>query len=322
MSQRDAFSVVIATHNEGDWLQKTVDAVLSASDVPHLEVVVVADGCTDGSTAFLEDAAHPGVRLVTLPESLGAPQARNAGAAVASGEYLVFVDSHVKPDHPGWLSELADQLSVPGVGAATLNVSSLGKSQRNCFVYTVKTPFLGPAWVDPVGDGDWMSVPVIPGTCFAVTREVFSATGGFDEGLRKWGREDFEYSLRLWRLGYDLSMSRRYSIAHKFKFNVLGQADRSFVVEWSQLVYNTLRTVVTLFPDDWVRVAVEYVRPKLPSEVAAALEDLSSDEGFEQRKRVLDQAFVRSFDDYVAHFGRLLPLGRFAPGTADRRHES
>jgi hypothetical protein len=117
-------------------------------------------------------------------------------------------------------------------------------------------------------------------------------------------------------------MSRRHSIAHKFKFNVLGQADRSFVVEWSQLVYNTLRTVVTLFPDDWVRVAVEYVRPKLPSEVAAALEDLSSDEAFQRRKSVLNQAFVRSFDDYVAHFGRLLPLGRFAPGIGDRSHES
>ena len=322
MGHEGAFSVVIATHNEGEWLGQTVEAVLSTSDVPRLEVIVVADGCTDGSTEFLRTHARPGVRLVTLPDSIGAPRARNAGAAVASGDYLVFVDSHVKPEHPVWLRELADQLRVPGVGAATLNVSSLGKSHRNCFVYTVKTPFLGPAWVDPVGDDDWMSVPVIPGTCFATTRKVFSATGGFDEGLRKWGREDFEYSLRLWRLGYDLSMSRRYSIAHKFKFNVLGQADRSFVVEWSQLVYNTLRTVVTLFPDDWVRVAVEYVRPKLPSEVAAALDDLSSDEGFEQRKRVLDQAFVRSFDDYVAHFGRLLPLARFAPGTADSSHES
>src|SRR5262249_51175789 len=84
------FSVIIPTYNRRKLLQETLDSVWAQS-FTDFEVIVVDDGSTDGT----EDVLKPQQDRLKLivNEHLGPGAARNAGARVAKGQYLAFLDS-------------------------------------------------------------------------------------------------------------------------------------------------------------------------------------------------------------------------------------
>jgi GT2 family glycosyltransferase len=295
------FSVIIPSHNEGDWLKKTVFGVLENTTYPDFEIVVVADGCTDNSCDFLKNGV-PNVKLVSLPTSVGAAKARNEGAKNADGDLFVFLDSHMIPTEESWLSELALQLENEKVGAATLKIPYLEEANRVAYIYTIKDLLLEPTWVAPTSKTEVQQVPAIPGACFGIRRAMFESTGGFDSGLMKWGREDLEYSLRLWRLGYDLTMSPRAGIAHSW------ERKRTFEISWNEVDYNILRTALTLLSPDYADKVTAHLQTIRPQNVTKYLHLLKQDERFGSRKTELTAQFKRSFHDYLRTFGRLLPI--------------
>ena len=86
-------SVIIPIYNVEDYLAKCIDSVLAQSFTDY-EIVLVDDGSTDGSgeIAAAYAAKHACIRLLTQ-ENGGLGAARNTGIKVATGEYLLFVDS-------------------------------------------------------------------------------------------------------------------------------------------------------------------------------------------------------------------------------------
>ena len=82
-------SVIIPTYNRRDLLPETLASVWAQTDV-QLEVIVVDDGSTDGTWAYLQ--AQP-VIPVSLPHSGVPAAARNAGLDRARGEFIAFLDS-------------------------------------------------------------------------------------------------------------------------------------------------------------------------------------------------------------------------------------
>ena len=82
------FSVVVIFHNQRDFVQPALDTALGQlAD----EVIAVDDGSTDGTRQVLDDYRDR-VRLVLLEHNQGASAARNAGAAAATGDYLIYLD--------------------------------------------------------------------------------------------------------------------------------------------------------------------------------------------------------------------------------------
>lgn len=296
------FSVIIPSCNEGEWLRRTVLGVLENTDYPDFEMVVVSDGCTDGSTNFLREQHIPNVVLLELPKSLGASGARNAGAHKASGEYLVFIDSHMIPRHTHWLTELASQLKNPSIGAASLSIPHLEEPDRIAYIYSIKDLELEPTWITPDDRQNIQKVPVIPGACFGIRKDVFEQTGGFDAAFHKWGREDLEYSLRLWRLGYDLSFSPRAGIAHSW------ERKRTFDISWEQVDYNIIRTSLLLFSPAWNEKVIHHVSTNRPESAQKALALLEADTVFQTRKNNFLHTCTRSFEAYLKEFDSLLPF--------------
>ncbi len=295
------FSVIIPSYNEGDWLRKTVLGVLENTSYPDFEIVVVADGCTDNSLDFLQKGI-PNVSLVELEESVGAAKARNRGAEASTGDALVFIDSHMIPADENWLKELSSQLQNEKVGAATLKIPYLEEPDRVAFIYTIKDFSLEPTWLSPVNKEEIHNVPVIPGACFAIKKEIFISTGGFDEGLHKWGREDLEYSLRLWRLGYDLSMSTKSGIAHSW------ERKRTFDISWEEVDYNILRTSLTLLSSRWKEKVKDCLQKVRPAHVMKFYRELEGDQKFLARKKDLESKFKRSFEEWEREFREILPV--------------
>lgn len=85
-------SVVIPVFNQARFVADAVTSALNQTLSP-LEVIVVDDGSTDETAAVLQQfAADPRVKLIRQ-ENRGVSAARNAGAAVACGKYLAFLDA-------------------------------------------------------------------------------------------------------------------------------------------------------------------------------------------------------------------------------------
>jgi glycosyltransferase involved in cell wall biosynthesis len=84
-------SVIVPAYEAGPYLLRCLRSLAAARPSPT-EVIVVADGESDGAWRIAPD--H-GARVVQLPTRRGAAPARNAGAEVAIGEILLFIDADV-----------------------------------------------------------------------------------------------------------------------------------------------------------------------------------------------------------------------------------
>ncbi len=91
--RENLISVIIPVYNVERYIRRCLDSVLAQEGV-SLEVILVDDGSTDSSGAICEEYAKKDGRIRVLHQKNGGlSSARNAGLAVAGGEYVGFVDS-------------------------------------------------------------------------------------------------------------------------------------------------------------------------------------------------------------------------------------
>src|SRR5688500_11048273 len=94
------FSVVVPTYNRSNVLLRAIKSVL-AQTLSNFELIVVDDGSTDDTKEVLSRINDSRLIYFHQPNS-GCSPSRNAGALLAKGTYLTFLDSddEVRPD---WL---------------------------------------------------------------------------------------------------------------------------------------------------------------------------------------------------------------------------
>lgn len=111
-------SVVVPAHNVAPWIDECLRSILGQEGV-ELEIIVVDDGSTDGTSSVVRAVDDPRVRLVTAEQPGGGP-ARNQGVALARGAYLAFADGDdVVP--PGAYAALLGSLHESGSDMAVGN---------------------------------------------------------------------------------------------------------------------------------------------------------------------------------------------------------
>lgn len=85
-------SVIIPAYNVGTYIQDCVNSVL-AQTYPHIEVLLIDDGSTDGTLNVCELLSKQDSRVkVWHKENGGVSSARNLGIQKATGDYVMFVD--------------------------------------------------------------------------------------------------------------------------------------------------------------------------------------------------------------------------------------
>ncbi len=90
-------SAVIPTRNRPDLVVRAIRSALNQS-LTNLEVIVVVDGPDARTTEALRHIPDERLRVLSLPKSVGASEARNIGAREGRGEWVAFLD-----DDDEWL---------------------------------------------------------------------------------------------------------------------------------------------------------------------------------------------------------------------------
>lgn len=86
-------SIIVPVFNVENYLRRCVDSLINQS-CPNLEIILVDDGSTDKSGKMADMYAQRCSQIKVIhQENAGQGLARNEGVALASGEYVGFVDS-------------------------------------------------------------------------------------------------------------------------------------------------------------------------------------------------------------------------------------
>lgn len=202
-------SVVIPVHNGAPTLGRVLDALapgLTDSD----QLIVADDGSTDGSVDL---ARSRGAKVIRNQGPPGAAAARNAGAAAATGEWILFIDSDaVAPD--GWRSRLdAAILESPSAVQATYAPDTVGDDAatfyKNFYYNYTFTRRIRARYIK--GCGTFF---------FAVRTDLFRELGGFDDRIPGAAVEDADFAARLTGSGGRILMEPGIEVLHLRRYTL------------------------------------------------------------------------------------------------------
>jgi len=189
-------SVLMAAFNEAKVIVQSVRQVL-ASDYPNLEVIIIDDGSTDGTSERVRQhfADDPRVTLLTVPNG-GKARALNHGLSHARGSVVVALDAdtHFEPDA---ISKIVRWFADPEVGAVAGNAkvgNRINVITRWQALEYVTSQNLERRELAALG-----CITVVPGAIGAWKREALERLGGFPRDTLA---EDQDLTIALLRAGY------------------------------------------------------------------------------------------------------------------------
>ena len=193
-------SVVIPTYNRLPILRQCLEALQRQwVEAPLLdyEVVVVDDGSTDATVAWIEAEQDQGgldrVRLIRQ-EHAGPAAGRNNGVQASRGDVIVFIDSDLVVTERFLHSH-----------ATALSDDWRARGNQLCFTYgaVINTSNFQQPTAEPHKWRDLSWAYFATGNV-AIARELLERAGLFDPAFRLYGWEDLELGERLHRLGVRL----------------------------------------------------------------------------------------------------------------------
>lgn len=183
-SMKRRYSVIVPAYNAEAYISETLLSVLQQVDA-MFEVIVVNDGSTDRTLEKISELGE-NIKIVDQ-ENLGISAARNAGAAVAEGEFLAFVDAD-----DVWMPEklkIQDAKMAKGYKWSYTNRYNFGDigdvPELQSDVVSMKE---GDIWLSLL-HGNFITTSSV-----VVDRSLFNELGGFRDDMRYC--EDWELWIR------------------------------------------------------------------------------------------------------------------------------
>jgi glycosyltransferase involved in cell wall biosynthesis len=298
-------TVCVCTHNRADVLRSCLDGLAAQATSRELDVLVVANACSDDTSdvakAFL--SGLPRLRLIEEARP-GLSHARNRGLAETCAEYIAYIDDDAVPCE-GWSEEIARPFAdrrVACVGGRIL-IRPVGAM---------------PDWVHPdlcryLGEYDLgdqaREVEAVVGANFALRVETARDAGGFSDALGYCGEdrlpgEETELCRRLRGKGLRIEYCPSAGVYHTVD---PARLNRSWFISRA---FMGGRAEAVIDPDlvereDWLRHAVY-------------TQCLAWGHALRGEQQSAMRCLCHSARYYGLRSGRTTGAKRFLPGTFDR----
>jgi N-acetylglucosaminyl-diphospho-decaprenol L-rhamnosyltransferase len=252
-------SVIIVAWNVREDLMRCLTALCSEDvrDALELEVIVVDNASTDGTTAAIRDFP---VRLIENKVNVGYGRANNIGFRAARGIALLVMNPDTIPK-PGSLTTLlrfANDNERAGIVAPRL-LNSDGSVQTSAFAFPTLVmaaldlfplPSMVPGRIRRAltrsrlngrySDESKRSRPFKIdhplGACFLIKREAYEECGGFDEQIFMYA-EEVDLALRYARAGWQCWQAPTAEVVHLGGRSTQQMPEKMFVELWRSRLY-------------------------------------------------------------------------------------
>lgn len=243
-------SVVVVTHDSLHALERSLPPLVAELRDDD-ELIVVDNLSRDGTPEAVRRLA-PGARVIESEINLGYGGGCNAGAALAGGELLIFLN----PDatvQPGFRAAIERPLGRPtNWGAWQGLVTSEDGTRLNSVGGVVH--FTGIAWAGGAGQKlpspttrtEPGEVAFASGACLAIPRARWQAMGGFPAEFFLY-HEDVDLSLRLRLAGHRVGIEPGAVVDHDYEFEK-GPA------KWRHLERNRWATIIRTYPTELILI--------------------------------------------------------------------
>jgi cellulose synthase/poly-beta-1,6-N-acetylglucosamine synthase-like glycosyltransferase/peptidoglycan/xylan/chitin deacetylase (PgdA/CDA1 family) len=192
-------SVIIPAHNEAKVIARSIERIL-ASSYPDLEVIVVDDGSTDGTSTVVAGRFGnlPNVKLITTANG-GKANAINLGLAEAKGSIIVALDADTLFEKDT-ISNLARWFADPAIGAVAGN-AKVG-NRINTVTRWQALEYVSAQNLERRALVALRCITVVPGAVGAWRREALEAVGCFPVNTLA---EDQDLTIAVQKAGYRIT---------------------------------------------------------------------------------------------------------------------
>ncbi|MEM7548231.1 MAG: glycosyltransferase family A protein [Bacteroidota bacterium] len=200
------FSVIIPTYNGASKISNCINSLSQQSFLPF-EIIIVIDGSTDNTKQVVSGNEKKVPIKIIDQQNKGRAGARNTGAKIAKGDYLVFFDDDVVLQK-ATLSAFKVKIQYSDVIVGSLKEKATDETSSNFAEYC---SYLHQKW-DTFEEG-FLNKPYITANNFLIKKSIFMAHGMFNEKLSD--AEDFELAVRLFEDNIQIYYSPSIVVEHE-----------------------------------------------------------------------------------------------------------
>ncbi|HZT33317.1 MAG TPA: glycosyltransferase [Bryobacteraceae bacterium] len=288
-------SFIVTARNESPpVLAATIDSLLATS-AAHAREIILVDDSSDPPV----ELDRPDLRILRNTWPTGVAQSRRCGAALASGDILVFTDAHMR-FAPDWLEQMLAHVDSGALLCASwwdwemtrplcYGGEFLWCAERD--YHAGRTPGLTFRHLTRFPGAGAVDVPMVIGACYMILRCAYDRLGGFSPFFRVWGKSEQDISARAWITGVGARCVTGARVAH------LSRKQFPYPVRWEEIEFNQAAMARTVFAEPVARRMEEMLRP-LPNEVETWLAEADFTAWRAQvqsRRRLTDAEFFRRF---------------------------
>ncbi len=233
-------SVIITTHNRPVQLQRAYDSVCSQTRIPE-EIIIIDDTSENivAESLRYKNNSESITIIKRFETSQGACKARNYGAAIATGNILMFLD-----DDDTWEpKKINDQLNTfarnSQIGLVYSGKLIVKETAREKILYRVTPNAKGHLYPKILYDNLIGSTSAV-----AIKKQLFHEVGGFDAKMP--ALQDYDLWIRCCQktlVGHDNSYNLRYTIADKPHHQISGQSYRQ--IDAVKIIIDKYATEIT-----------------------------------------------------------------------------
>lgn len=242
------FSIIIPTYNHcEDLLKPCINSILEYTDLEEVEIIVVANGCTDKTADYIhelqrrlqntpkrsrkEKQRKDRIKLIEEKQALGYPKAVNLGLRAATGDFIILLNNDtvlLKQSRNQWLHILEEPFkSDPLVGITGPIKSTMPEINREFIIFF----------------------------CTMIKRQVIEDIGVLDEIFSPGSGEDTDFCVRAEDAGYttaavpdnNLSILNKKTYSGGFPIYHEGEATVNELQDWNEVFLKNAQILISRY---------------------------------------------------------------------------